>query len=57
MSDKHHRQSKLGLDFPKLLTHLVAQLGIQGGERLVEQQYRRLQQQRSRHRNTLLLSS
>ncbi|MNC59036.1 hypothetical protein D3C75_1088140 [compost metagenome] len=57
MGDNHHRQSKLSLNFPELLTHLVAQLGVQGGERLVQQQDCRLQQQRSRHRNTLLLSA
>lgn len=42
---------------PQLGPHLDAQLGVQIGQRLIELQHRRLDQERTGKRNTLLLSA
>jgi hypothetical protein len=40
-----------------LLAHLAAQARVEVGQRLVEQQHRRLQHQRARQRHALLLAA
>ena len=45
------------LQVADLLAHLAAQAGVEIGQRLVEQQHRRLQHQRARDRDALLLSA
>ena len=55
--DVDHGQPELLLDLADLLAHMAAQLGVEVGERLVEQQHLRLQHQRARHRDALLLAA
>jgi hypothetical protein len=40
-----------------LLAHRAPQARVEIGQRLVEQQYRRLQHERASHRDTLLLAT
>ena len=47
--------AELLLDAADLGAHLLAQLGVQVGERLVHQQHLRLHHQRARQRHALLL--
>ena len=57
VGDIDHRQAELGLDFADFLAHMPSELGVEVGERLVEQQHLRLQHQRPRHRDALLLAA
>ena len=45
------------LKFPNEITHLVAKSGVQVGQRLIEQQYPRLNDQRASQGDPLLLST
>ncbi len=45
------------LQLADLLAHLPAQARVEVGQRLVEQQHRRLEHQRARHRDALLLAA
>ena len=55
--DEYGRDAEPLLDIADLVAHLVAQLGIEIGERLVEQQDRRTDHQRTRQRHALLLAA
>jgi hypothetical protein len=52
-----HGEFQRLLQLADLLAHAPAQLGVEVGQRLVEQQHRRLQHQRARHRHALLLAA
>ena len=53
--DVHRRDAKLTLEPLELEAHLLAQLQIEAGERLVEQEEPRLGHERARQREALLL--
>jgi hypothetical protein len=55
--DHHRGGADLALDLAQLELHLLAQLGVQVGERLVEQQHRRLDHQRAGERHALPLAA
>ena len=53
----HRGERQALLQLADLLAHMAAQLGIEIGQRLVEQQHLRLQHDRPRHRDALLLAA
>ena len=57
VGDVHEADPDLALDALELELHLLAQLEVEGAERLVEQQHRRLVRQRARERDALLLTA
>jgi hypothetical protein len=54
---EHRRDAELPLDGLELAAHVLAQIGIERGERLVEQQHVRLDHDGARQRDTLLLTA
>ena len=57
MRDVDEGDAELALHAPQLGAHLDAQLLVERGQRLVEQQYARLGDGRTRERHTLLLAA
>ena len=57
MRDIDHRQSEFLLQITDFITHGAAKLGVEIGQRLVEQQHLRLQHQRACHGDALLLTA
>ena len=57
MGDVDRSDAELLLDAANLGAHVHAQLGVQVGQRLVEEQYARLHDQRAGQRNALLLAA
>ena len=57
MRDVHGGDAELPLQLADLLPHLHADLGIEVGQRLIEQQDLWTEHQRSRQRHALLLTS
>src|SRR3546814_5833414 len=57
VGDVDRREAELLLQLADVLAHTPAQLGVEIGERLVEQQNRRLQHQRAGDRDALLLAA
>ena len=55
--DVNRGERQVLLQLADLLAHMAAQLGVQIGQRLVEQQHLRLQHDRARHRDALLLAA
>jgi hypothetical protein len=53
--DVHDRQPEPLLQVTDLLAHLAAQARVEVGQRLVEQEHRRLEHERARKRHALLL--
>ena len=51
------RDADLLLQVDELELHVLAQLGVEGGQRLVEQQHRRMRDQRARDGDALLLAA
>ena len=54
---EHERAADLLVDAAQLLLHGLAQLEVEGGERLVEQQHARAHDERARQRHALLLAA
>ncbi|MCY1562960.1 hypothetical protein D9M68_1004270 [compost metagenome] len=57
MGDHQRGDSDFALDATDLELHLFAQVGVEVGQRLVQQQHRRLDHQRSGQGNTLALTA
>ena len=57
VGDVDRREAELALQALELEAHAVAQLGVEIGQRLVEQQQLRLHHQRARQREPLLLAA
>ena len=57
VGDVHDTQAELLLELADLAAHATAELGVEIRERLVEQQNARLEHQRARHRDALLLAA
>ena len=57
VGDVNRRQAHVPLDRPKLHPHRLAQLRVQIGKRLVEEQHVRLHDEGARHRHALLLAA
>ncbi len=57
VGDVDHGQAQRLLEGADLLAHVAAQLGVQVGQRLVEQQHLRLQHDGAGHRHALLLAA
>jgi hypothetical protein len=55
--DVDHGQPQRLLQVADLLAHITAQLGVEVGQRLVEQQHPRLQHDGARDRDALLLAA
>ena len=55
--DHHRGGTDLALDLAQLELHLLAQLGVEVRQRLVEQEHRRLDHQRARQRHALPLAA
>ena len=57
MRDVHERDADLVLQRSQIVLQLLAQLGVERAERLVEEQHRRLQDERPCQRHALLLAA
>ena len=57
VGDEDDRDAQVALDLLQLLAHLLADLGVQGGEGLVEKQQGGLQEQGAGNGDTLLLAA
>ena len=57
MRDHHGRQSELALQLADFDAHLLAQLGVEIGQRLIEQQHVGPENQRAGQRHALLLAA
>ncbi|MNZ95508.1 hypothetical protein D3C78_1146580 [compost metagenome] len=57
VGDQHEGDADLALQAQQFRLHLLAQLAVQCGQRLVEQQHRRLVHQRTGEGDTLLLAA
>jgi hypothetical protein len=54
---EHGRRAPLGQDSPQVVAQRLAQRGVEGRERLVEQEQRRIGRQRPPERDTLALAA
>ena len=57
MRDEHDRHGKLALQFLDLHLHLVAQILVEGTQRLIHQHNLRVKRDRARQGDTLLLAA
>ena len=57
VGDEQRRRADLELHAPDLVAQLHAHLGVERGQRLVEQQHRRLDRERAGQRDALLLAA
>ena len=57
VGDEDRRDAELALDFAQLDLHRGAQILVERGKRLIEQQHGRIDDQRARQRDALLLAA